>query len=126
MQTNFQFSLNFAANNFTENNFQAAFGLDFSCSTVLNGEFYIFGGHHGFELESEPSFLKSEFQTSQKSFRKIIGCGLETIGELPFEFIGGSCGTFLFPEERIILCFGDFEIRTKCRRLVSIKVNLET
>ena len=37
---------------------------------------------------------------------KINDCSLEKAGLLPHEFIHGSCGTFKFPEERVMFCFG--------------------
>ena len=71
----------------------------FSCSAQLNGEFYVFGG-------------KGK-QTTQMS--KVKGCELTRIGDLGFEFDGGACGTFKFPEERIMLCFAYSGTR-KCVR----------
>ena len=46
---------------------------------------------------------------------KVQGCELTRIGDLGFEFDGGACGTFKFPEERIMLCFGYAGTR-KCVR----------
>ena len=46
---------------------------------------------------------------------KIIDCGLKRVGDLPFEFRHGACGTFdIFSEERVMLCF-DFHEQRKCR-----------
>merc|ERR1711917_132856 len=45
---------------------------------------------------------------------KIIGCGLTRIGDLGYDFNAGACGTFLFPEQRIILCFG-YSGKSKCQ-----------
>merc|ERR1712131_204815 len=61
-----------------------------SCSATLNGEMFLFGGYDSFT----------------KQISKINGCSLELIGQLPFDFERGGCGTFLFPEPRIMLCFG--------------------
>ena len=52
---------------------------------------------------------------TQRSIKKIENCGLKKIGELPFDFRFGTCGTFNFPDERIFLCFGDVT-RKKCQR----------
>ena len=46
---------------------------------------------------------------------KIIGCELKRIGDLNNEFMLGACGTFLFPEEKIMLCF-DISDKTRCER----------
>jgi len=37
---------------------------------------------------------------------KIEGCKLVRQGDLSFDFIDGSCNTFLEPTPRILLCFG--------------------
>ena len=37
---------------------------------------------------------------------KINGCSLERIADLPKEFKYGACGTYNFPEERVMFCFG--------------------
>ena len=38
---------------------------------------------------------------------KINGCVLERIADLQFGFAYGACGTFTFPEERVVFCFGN-------------------
>ena len=45
----------------------------------------------------------------------------EVVGYLPFNFTFGACGTFAFPDERLMLCF-PVEHTKKCRRSV---VNLK-
>ena len=47
---------------------------------------------------------------------KVIDCELTRIGDLSFEFYWGACGTFKFPEERIMLCFAETG-KTTCERL---------
>lgn len=48
---------------------------------------------------------------------KVIDCELTRIGDLSFEFYWGACGTFKFPEERIMLCFAATG-RNTCERLI--------
>ena len=38
---------------------------------------------------------------------KIIGCKLERVADLSFNFTGGSCNSFENPEPRILICFGN-------------------
>ena len=84
---------------------------DTSCSAVMNGEFYIFGQRYNRLLDRDhPDVIKSK-----RSIKKIVNCGLKSIGELPFEFHYGTCGTYLFPDERIFICFGDDDGK-KCQR----------
>ena len=79
-----------------------------SCSTSLNGELFVFGGHKG--------------STSNQSIQisKIVNCELKRIGDLGlankpgFEY--GACGTFLFDGvERVMLCF-PLNDKKKCIR----------
>ena len=50
--------------------------------------------------------LKTSIITVSIKLSKVIGCGLERIGELPNEFHRGACGTFKFSsEERVMFCF---------------------
>ena len=51
--------------------------------------------------------------TSQIS--KIVGCELKRIGNLSYEFYEGACGTYNYPEERILLCFSN-EKKKGCER----------
>ena len=41
---------------------------------------------------------------------QVKGCQLNRVGDLPFDFDAGACGTFnfnFFPVETILLCFDD-------------------
>ena len=114
MNYNFNFSKNIP---YSEN----SLGIwDFSCPAVLNGEFYLFRKHahtHLFndEYDEFNDFYMHMLYKFKASIFKIVNCGFEEIGELPFDYLVGSCGTFLFPDERIFLCFGD-RSRKKCHR----------
>ena len=49
---------------------------------------------------------------------KIVGCALQRVGELPYDFYFGACGTFQFTDasqERALLCF-PAKARNKCYR----------
>ena len=60
-----------------------------SCSTVLKGRQWVFGGY---------------FEKRQLSV--INGCGLVREGDLPFDFFQGACGTYsINQEEQAMLCF---------------------
>jgi len=98
---NFNFSKNIPSLDYIETR-------DFSCTAVLNGEFYMLRNHIVFD-DSHNYNLTEMY--------KIINCGFELVDELSVPFLMGSCGTFLFPEQRIFLCFGD-ESRKKCFRLM--------
>ena len=41
---------------------------------------------------------------------------MKRIGDLNYEFLLGSCGTYNFPEERVLLCFAN-KYSSKCERL---------
>ena len=98
--------------------------IDFSCSAVLNGEFFIFG---------DPNNMTG-FSILQNTIKKITNCGMQLIGEMPFDFYWerASCGTFHFPDERIFICFpeGPWPYTTeKCRRWLGsywLDCNVET
>ena len=50
---------------------------------------------------------------------KIVGCALQRVGELPYDFYFGACGTFQFndvSQERALLCF-PARAKNKCYRL---------
>ena len=51
---------------------------------------------------------------------KIVGCELQRIGDLNYEFVMGACGTYNFPQERILLCFS-FAKKSGCERFVILK-----
>ena len=44
-----------------------------------------------------------------------MGCELKRVGDLNYEFYFGACGTFMFPDERILLCFSEAK-RSGCER----------
>ena len=95
-----------------EENLDFTMGLDtsasHSCSAILNGELFLFGGTGSIQKQTQVIFLNlitikiySSFQIS-----KIVGCTLKRIGALPDEFDRGACGTFLFDgDERVMFCF---------------------
>jgi len=61
-----------------------------SCVAVLNGEFHVFGGKN---------------KNKQHSVLVADGCKLKRDGELPMPFVLGTCATFMFPVEKILMCF---------------------
>ena len=42
---------------------------------------------------------------------KIVGCKLERQADLTFDFYHGACNTFNQPEEKVLLCFDDTNVR---------------
>ena len=48
---------------------------------------------------------------------KVVGCALKRSGDLNYDFMIGACGTFNFPEERVMLCFAHTH-NNKCERSV--------
>ena len=73
-----------------------------SCSATLNGELFVFGGY-------------SESNNLRKQVSKVKGCGLKRIGDLSYDFYQGACGTYLMPDERILLCFSE-SYQRQCER----------
>ena len=71
-----------------------------ACPAMLNGDMYVFGGRIG------PGSAGELPQIS-----KINGCSLDRVGDLPRSFGNGACGTYLFPEERVMLCFSSEDYR---------------
>ena len=90
-----------------------------SCSSVLNGELFVFGGQTTSNNRRKQVKFKSNSIFSGLNFyikvSKVIGCELKRIGDLSYEFDRGACGTFKFPEERVMLCFSE-AYRSKCER----------
>ena len=46
---------------------------------------------------------------------KVVGCGLKRIGDLTYDFYLGTCATYFFPDERILLCFSEAQ-KSTCER----------
>ena len=94
----------------------------YSCSSVLNGEVLVFGGYN--TSNNRKKQVKLNLRLIQRylisKISKIDGCELKRIGDLNYEFTMGACGTFLYPEERILLCFPYAKL-SGCERLVIFK-----
>ena len=72
-----------------------------SCSAVLNGEMYIFGG-----------------QGSTNQISMIQDCGIKHTGFLPMEFYYGKCNTYAFADSSAtLLCFEYPGTSSACHRL---------
>jgi len=86
-----------------------------SCSARLNGEYYVFGGNQ-----------RTPYTSFTKQISKINDCRLKRVGDLPFDFEYGACGTYeVSSEERVMLCF-DMNEQRKCRRYWEILRNSES
>ena len=75
------------------------------CSAVLNGALLLFGGN---PEQNQVSIIHLLFIGNLKHAFKVSevsGCSLKRIGILPFDFYYGSCNTFAFPNEKVLLCF---------------------
>ena len=58
-------------------------------------------------MQVQDKFVGSLFEFFNRiQISKINDCTLEKTGLLPHEFVHGSCGTYEFPEERVMFCFG--------------------
>ena len=75
----------------------------YSCSATVNDEFYIFGGSGSFS--KQVFFIDFAEALIKIQISKINGCSLDRIGQLPHDFYRGACGTYLFPEPRVMFCF---------------------
>ena len=83
-----------------------------SCSAILNGELYVFGGNN----KKKQVFNLQRFRLqSLLQVSKVIDCGLKRIGDLNYDFYWGTCATYSFPQERIMLCFSN-SFTNKCER----------
>ena len=57
------------------------------------------------------------FRKLNIQYSKIVGCGLQRQGNLPFDFAYGSCGDYtLNGEDLVLLCFSSSDTK-KCHRL---------
>ena len=74
-----------------------------SCSATLNGELFVFGGNTQ-KKQVKNKDLNCKFNNLLK-VSKVIGCELKRIGDLNYDFKFGTCATYNFPTERILLCF---------------------
>ena len=97
-----------------------ATGVSGSCSAMLNGELFIFGGdgEDGSSNFKQVMFSNQKLIKSYRLFQisKVVDCELKRIGELPNEFATGACGTFLFDDaERVMMCFPASDTK-KCFR----------
>ena len=128
IQPNGQFYLSVLINNKisggTTENFEFQINDDTqvlrSCSAILNGEVFVFGGDYTgpmnqVNLELTSQDLWNNYLSLEVS--KIVGCELKRIGDLNYDFYWGACGTYKFPEERVMLCFSYYS-KSKCERLV--------
>jgi len=83
------FVLDFAGNAHSVNfDYESHTGAYAGCSAVLNGGLFLFGGF-----------------PEQHQVSTVVGCSLKRVGRLPFNLYYGSCNTFAFPEEKVLLCF---------------------
>lgn len=77
-----------------------------SSTTILNGEAVIFGGNH-----EEPSNIKRQISV-------VSECTVKRLGDIPFDFLFGTCGTFMIDGLlTILLCFANENEKRKCRSL---------
>lgn len=91
-----------------------------SCSSILKGEVFLFGGYDTNNNIRNQVSLYHKFILTFLFIKvsKIVGCELKRIGDLNYDFYAGACGTYNFPDERILLCFSEGN-RVKCERSVS-------
>ena len=88
--------------------------VNYSCSAILNGELFVFGGKiHQKQVKHKDLNCIYNYKLLQVS--KVIGCGLQRIGDLSYDFYVGTCATYNFPAERILLCFAEAYTQ-KCER----------
>ena len=79
-----------------------------SCSAMLNGELFVFGGSGTKYNKQVISMIRRKIKSNNENqVSKIMDCELKRIGDLPYAFEMGACGTFLFEdrvftEERVI------------------------
>ena len=85
-----------------------------SCSATLNGELFVFGGNTQKKQVKNKDYKFDDLLNLLK-VSKVIGCGLQRIGDLSYDFQYGTCATYNFPTERILLCFAYDRLQT-CER----------
>ena len=89
--------------------------VNYSCSATLNGELFVFGGKTH-QKQVKHIDLNCIYNYKLLKVSKVIGCGLQRIGDLSYDFYVGTCATYNFPAERILLCFAEAYTQ-KCERL---------
>ena len=85
-----------------------------SCSATLNGELFVFGGYNQ-KKQVKFIHLNCIYDKKLLEVSKVNGCGLQRIGDLNYDFDYGTCATYNFPAERILLCFAEAYTQ-KCER----------
>ena len=92
---------------------------------MVNGEAVIFGGNHDTptDIKRQVHFFKIE--TLKINFIKISvvsECTVKRLGDLPFDFTIGACGTFMIDSVMtILLCFANGNEKRSCRSLTRRK-----
>ena len=102
--------------------YEIAFG---SCSTMLNGEAIIIGGMLPDIYQQVATVIINEQKYHLFKILVVSECTLKRLGDLSFNFVRGTCGTFMIDSSpRILLCFqynnGNLDDRLmlkKCRSL---------
>ena len=91
-----------------------------SCSTILNGQAIIFGGSgRTSNIYRQVHFIKICIGLKYHPFQisVVSDCTVKRLGDLPFDFNEGTCGTFMIESlPTILLCF-DWYVERKCRSL---------
>ena len=84
------------------------------CAVSLKGQFWYLGGSSSNKrrVKKNSKIFFANFILYFK-ITKIIGCELVAQGDLPFEFLRGSCSTFSVPEEKALMCF-DYSNTQEC------------
>ena len=85
-------------------------GSKHSCSTIVDGKMYIFGGRSDKDYSDQISLVED--------------CGLTRVGTLPIKFSYGSCNTFQTSngESHTLLCFGLYG-KSECHRYFKFHKN---
>ena len=91
-----------------------------SCSLMMNGEAVIFGGNlvQPINIKRQVHFLNRDKGIIFIQISVVSECTVKRLGDLPFDFTTGACGTFIIDSlMTILLCFSGAIGRRNCRSL---------
>ena len=103
-----------------------------TCSATLKGLFYIFGGTpcnqdgcgNKLIVQNQVKWLMYHFP--EFIFQIIeLKESFERVGVLPFAFAYGACGTYAFPDQKVMLCFADTNGKKCWRSVLKFKLTLK-
>ena len=89
--------------------------LKLGCGATLQNVFWYFGGSISgglnFRRQVKLRYIFIEYLLILFQVNKIVGCRFERQTDLNFDFEEGACNTFNQPDEKVLLCFHEFNTK---------------